>query len=1149
MTTSTGARANVADFRFRMADFETHDLRVAAFDGTEGLGELFEFRIRLTCEDAVIDPEAALGKAAALEIDGEHGTRVIHGIVHRFELLENGSGVAHYEARVGPPHWILTQRSQSRVFNPKRCERMDVIGVVRKVLADAGLREEELQIATIGEYETREFTVQYRESDWNFISRLMEEEGIYFYFDHGPEGCKLVLIDNKAVHLPYVESEDEQEKETAPPVPYRELNELVEEREFVHQANLVGEVRIGSVELDDFNFRRPSDELRTEMNGERFTALHLADYPGNYEEKTRGCRLTEVRLQEEQCKRRVLSLGARVRGFWAGSRFKLVEHPNESFNREYLITHIAHQATQSQSGEQAVVGGDGFRYEARLRVIPAGVQFRPPRITPLALVRGSQTAIVVGPPQEEIHTDEYGRVEVLFHWDQEWPADVGASCWIRVSQGWAGGQYGMMFLPRVGHEVIVDFLEGDPDQPIITGRVYNRDLMPPYSLPGEKTKSTIKTLCSPADKRYHELRFEDKRGAEQLFMRAQRRMDLRVVGPHFHTVGGSLHELIGGMTKDGPKGGYFNTAYENADLRVEEGPLRELIKKFRYVMVDEGDAIDQYQKTYSLFIDEKLESIAKKRIVMQSDTEILLYVGQSTDANFIQISKDGVRIHGKTIWLNDEAAFKADGILGREIDEPLKASPADDGQPGHARRGRGTPRVRQKRLLDGRLGPEVIPPKPPKPPPATKVLTIRARCEHVHGAGPRQVIERQTLHVVPTPDHNYKDMIVLEAESTPPTPKPPHWTIGNYGEADGTPTYFPASPPTAPTARHNWYWNPVAGTKTRYHVDCKDGNGNSEWLEVHAYPEVRKLCLRDQSLLNFLLGAVSKVTDKINIIPGVKFEFGKKVELEGKAGWQEDADPGVSFVYDFTIKAPKLLKVDVGPFSISLAKIARRALPGWITKYLKSISASVEVKGELGFDGRIWGTYRDGKWNYQTTGGATGDIRVSVAVKASAPFDIVSATGTLTGVFNFFGSPVADDNGLGLQVGIGFDGLEGAIEIDIPGPWNPSGSITLWDADKNLFGPGKFHIPLGECGPPPPDIPDVPDIPDFPIPDPNWPFPKPKPGPDPDPTWPKPPKCPSCHDRHPDPNPKPCPDCHDRHPDPNPPKPPQAPDPSGPITA
>jgi hypothetical protein len=385
--------------------------------------------------------------------------------------------------------------------------------------------------------------------------------------------------------------------------------------------------------------------------------------------------------------------------------------------------------------------------------------------------------------------------------------------------------------------------------------------------------------------------------------------------------------------------------------------------------------------------------------------------------------------------------------------------------------------------------------------------------------------------VVPTPDHDYLDFILLNAVSTPPAPKPPHWTISNFGEADGSTTRFPAASPSWPTAPHNWYWNPVDGTKKRYHVTCKDGNGNSEWLEVHAYPEVKALCMRDQTLLNFLLGAVKKVTDKFDFIPGVDFKFGDTVDVRGRAGWHEDADPGVSFEYDFTIKAPKIVSVDVGPFEVSLQKIAKRVLPRWITKYLKSIAATLEVKGEMGCDARITGTYRDGKWNYTTQGGISGDIKVSVAVKASLPFDIASATGTLTGVFKIYGKPVANANGLGMQVGISFSGIDGEIEIDLPGPWNPSGSVTLWDADKNLFGPGTVYIPLGDqCGPPP-KIPDIPDIPDFPIPDPDWPFPKPKPDPDPDPTWPKP-KCPSCHDRHPNmkPKPPPCPDCHDRHP-------------------
>ncbi|MCH8850000.1 MAG: type VI secretion system tip protein VgrG, partial [Chloroflexi bacterium] len=237
--------------------------------------------------------------------------------------------------------------------------------------------------------------------------------------------------------------------------------------------------------------------------------LMYSDHPGEYVDRKVGRQLVQTRLEELRTLRHVAKMSTTIRGLLPGHKFTLKGHTDANLNREWVVLRITHRARQPQSAGNEGAADSDTSYQNEILAIPAETKFRPPRSTPLPLIHGSQTAIVVGPESEEIHVDAYGRVKVRFHWDQEEVVDENRSCWIRVSQGWAGGQYGMMFLPRVGHEVIVSFLEGDPDRPIITGCVYNGDHMPPYKLPDEKTKSTIKTHGSPSADRFHELRFED----------------------------------------------------------------------------------------------------------------------------------------------------------------------------------------------------------------------------------------------------------------------------------------------------------------------------------------------------------------------------------------------------------------------------------------------------------------------------------------------------------------------------------------------------------------------------------------------------------------------------------------------------------------
>ncbi len=549
--------ASVADFTFKVADKTIEDLKVTGFTGTEEISRLFSFNVTFCSIDPEIAFDDIVGKPCVLEIDAFSGSRFVNGIVRQFERTGEGSSLTYYAAEIVPVHWLLTRRHKCRIFQESNCSDMTVPGIIEKVFKDAGIPSDNYRLALQGSYDTREYVVQYRESEMNFISRLMEEEGIFFFFEHAVDAHVMVIGDSPVAHTVVPNAAE---------FAFRDQTGLVseQEQEYIYNIRDGQSIQTGAITLDDYNFQQPQVDLKTNATADTYTSLEYSDYPGKYVDKSVGDRWAIVRLEEFQCRRRIQRMDATVRVLLPGYKFDLIEHPSEALNRDYLVTRVTHEAHQPQSAQEEAGGQRGIEYKADIRTIPADIPFRPPRITPRSVIQGSQTAVVVGPSGEEIYTDKYGRVKVQYFWDREGKHDENSSRWTRVSQGSAGGQYGIMFLPRVGHEVVVEFLEGDPDRPLVSGRVYNNDLMPPYSLPDEKTKSVIKTHSSKGGGGTNEIRFEDLKDKEQLFIQAQRQMDTRVKANHFHTIGGNYHVDVGGK---------------------DEGSLFELIHKDKHVHV------------------------------------------------------------------------------------------------------------------------------------------------------------------------------------------------------------------------------------------------------------------------------------------------------------------------------------------------------------------------------------------------------------------------------------------------------------------------------------------------------------------------------------------------------------------------------------
>jgi len=499
-----------ADYTFKVGSYSGNKLRVVSFFGSEGISEMFRYNIDLASLDGEVDFDEVIGQPALLTIHGLKGKRYVHGIVSLFEQTGKEGKWTRYRAEVVPAIWILSRHYTCRIF-----QTQTIPDIIKKVLTDAGISSDQFRFSLKKTYKPRDYCVQYRESDLSFISRLMEQYGIFYLFEHAEDKDIMVIGNDPVVHVPI--------QDPATVIYHAPGTTGVSDQEHIFEYRFNREIRSGAVMLKDFDFKKPRLNLGAEekINGDG--KLEVYDYPGEYEAPDLGKDLAKVRLEEIQSTQKVGSGQSDCRRFIPGYRFTLDKFSRTELNREYLLIQLTHSGNQPQSlGAEGGGSSSDVMYENRFTCIPSDVSFRPLRLTPRPMIAGPQTAVVVGPKGEEIYTDEYGRVKVQFHWDRDGKQDEKSSCWIRAAQIWAGTGWGAMFIPRIGQEVIVEFLEGDPDQPIITGRVYNGDNMPPYTLPAEKTKSTMKSNSSKGGGGSNEFRFEDAKDSEEIYLHGQK---------------------------------------------------------------------------------------------------------------------------------------------------------------------------------------------------------------------------------------------------------------------------------------------------------------------------------------------------------------------------------------------------------------------------------------------------------------------------------------------------------------------------------------------------------------------------------------------------------------------------------------------------
>ncbi|HEV3040172.1 MAG TPA: type VI secretion system tip protein TssI/VgrG [Candidatus Angelobacter sp.] len=479
-----------------------------SFQGEERISSLFHYHLELLSQDDSIDFTQIVGKniTITIELPGASDKQYVNGVVGRFSQAGKSSRFTTYFAEVYPWFWLLTMNASHQIFQNK-----SAVDIIKQVFSDLGFTD--FKDSTTKTYSTREFCVQYGETAFDFVSRLMESEGICYFFDHSSSTHTMVLADDSSAWL------------TLPgltTVQASASGRSWETADAVLECQVEQQVVVGQFKSDDYNFTTPSTDLLATASGSD-TSRSIYAFPGEYLTASDGETVTSLRLDALQAPGKILKGSSMCRAFHAGAKFTLANHYRSDTNTDYVLSSITHQGDQEQ-------------YSNAFEAFPVATVFHPLQVTPKPKIVGSQTALVVGKSGEEIWTDQYGRIKCKFYWDQSSASDETSSCWIRVAQGWAGKAWGSIFVPRIGQEVVVSFLEGNPDRPLVTGCVFNATQTVPYTLPDEQTKSTVKTNSSKGGSGFNELRFEDKAGSEEIFIQAQKDMNVTILNDLTTTV-------------------------------------------------------------------------------------------------------------------------------------------------------------------------------------------------------------------------------------------------------------------------------------------------------------------------------------------------------------------------------------------------------------------------------------------------------------------------------------------------------------------------------------------------------------------------------------------------------------------------------------
>lgn len=661
------------------------------FEGFEKMSQLFAFRLRFFSEKGGLDFATIVGKPVTLTVEmHQQQKRYFNGIISRFTQSHRHENLYRYEGEMVPWLWFLTRTADSRIFQNK-----SVPDIISQIFKEYGLAD--FQFKLRGSFQPREYCVQYRETDFNFITRLLEEEGMFYYFEH-KESQHMLIIGNNP--------------DACPPCPVHgsvrfHAEKMTEDQDAVSDWREDRQMRPGKWAIKDYNFETPSTNLHTDtetlarIGGN--SKYEIYDYPGLYRQRGDGERLVKLRMEEEEAEHQLFTGEGNCRDFSPGFAFTMSRNPRANHNQKYLITSVHHVGDNNYNQVDKLYAD----YHNYLTAIPHSVVFRPPRVTPKPVIHGVQTAVVVGPKGEEIYTDRYMRIKVQFHWDREGKYDDQSSCWMRCAQNMAGKRWGMTFIPRIGQEVVVTFLEGDPDRPLVCGGVYNAEQMPPYlgqgldpKHPSNAAVTGFKSNSTKGGSGYNELRFDDNAGREQIYMHSQKDLDLRVKHDLSETVDNDVSTTVGANRTE-KIGGNQETAIEGDLIQSVGGHYEFAIKGNQDLDVggDKAETLggsldhtvglartESVGTSMSLKVGLSMGTKAGLDYAVEATKEIHLKAGMNlvieaglmitikASGGFISIGPDGVTIQGIMVKVNSGGAAMSGG--GASVSTPKKAKKA-----------------------------------------------------------------------------------------------------------------------------------------------------------------------------------------------------------------------------------------------------------------------------------------------------------------------------------------------------------------------------------------------------------------------------------------------------------------------------------------
>ena len=644
-------------------------LVLVGLQGREGISELFHFQLKTLWTDnrKLLPFDQLLGKKVTVELTTTTNKRYFNGMVSKITQRERDEDFTYYTLEVVPELWLLDRKLSSRTF-----QHVTVPDILKTLFTGLDVADK-----TEGVFEPREYCVQYRETDLAFASRLMEEEGIYYFFKHSASGHQMVLGDTPGSHpaLPF-----------EPTAVWEEHAHAALEEVRVFEWSKGQEIRSGKFTAWDYNFEVPTKNLEArktiapsvtvgtvthKLKVANNDSLELYDYPGGYASRFDGVnksggdqadklqklfddnkRTVNIRMQQEALPSLLIQGKGGHAGFTAGHSFDLTEHYSD--DGKFVLTAVEHAAEQPVGANDPL---ETFKYVNGFTCIPIALPFRPLRVTPVPSVRGVQTATVVGPAGEEIFPDKYGRVKVQFHWDREGQDDVNSSCWVRVATFWAGKQWGAVHIPRIGQEVIVDFLEGDVNRPIIVGSVYNADLMPPWTLPDNKTISGVKSRSSPqgGSDNFNMLSFEDKKGSELVSFQAEKDLTSLVKNDESREVRNDRTTVI--------KHDETQTVTNNESITVEQGNQTIEIKQGNQsTTLGQGNQSTEIKMgNQSLAI--KMGNQTNKLDLGKNETEAMQSIELKVAQSSIKIDQMGVTINGMMIKIEAQIQTEVKALM------------------------------------------------------------------------------------------------------------------------------------------------------------------------------------------------------------------------------------------------------------------------------------------------------------------------------------------------------------------------------------------------------------------------------------------------------------------------------------------------------